>query len=284
MVRFRMDCWWHGVPVLLRGPLLSLCPVLATDFPPAQAAMATVVLMAGLLLHMRFLPWKMPMVNFVDGCLQSMLLFIVAITPAMGPGSATAIENFHEGIALVTLSCMVIILATLAFVLAFASLYHLAGSASSAQDFIVLNLGRRQSSAEIVQHIKKVSQALLELEVERAKEVLDQMHPGDVSQIINTIELLRTELVQSMDEIRTRGNIASSRVTALRRSVKAQRNRMSDEHGENTLAKASDDPPASGENFFQTSANADPGEDAPTWTESLNEGFYDESRVVKAIL
>lgn len=48
--------------------------------------------------------------------------------------------------------------------------------------------------------------------------------------------------------------------------------------------QASDDPPASGENFFQTSANADPGEDAPTWTESLNEGFYDESRVVKAIL
>lgn len=38
-----------------------------------------------------------PKVNFVDGCLQSMLLLIVAITPTMGPGSATAIENFHEG-------------------------------------------------------------------------------------------------------------------------------------------------------------------------------------------
>lgn len=48
--------------------------------------------------------------------------------------------------------------------------------------------------------------------------------------------------------------------------------------------QASDDPPVSGENFFQTSANADPGEDAPTGTESLNEGFYDESRLVKTIL
>ena len=59
--RFRMDRWWYGVPALLRGPLLSLCPVLATDFPPAQAAMVTVVLVAGVLLHMLFLPWKMPM-------------------------------------------------------------------------------------------------------------------------------------------------------------------------------------------------------------------------------
>ena len=64
--RFRMGCWWYGMPVLLRGPLLSLCPVLATDVPPAQAAMVTVMLTAGLLLHMRFLPWKMPMVTWIS--------------------------------------------------------------------------------------------------------------------------------------------------------------------------------------------------------------------------
>ena len=56
--RFRMDRWWYGVLVLLRGPLLSMCPVLATDFPLAQAAMISGVLIASLLLHMRYTPWK----------------------------------------------------------------------------------------------------------------------------------------------------------------------------------------------------------------------------------
>ena len=65
MMRFRMDRWWYGVPVLLRFPLLSLCPVLATDFPPAQAAMVATVLMAGLLLHICFLPWKVPVATWI---------------------------------------------------------------------------------------------------------------------------------------------------------------------------------------------------------------------------
>ena len=34
--RFRLDSWWFGVPLLIRGPLLSLPVVLATDYPPVQ--------------------------------------------------------------------------------------------------------------------------------------------------------------------------------------------------------------------------------------------------------
>lgn len=35
--RFRSDRWWFGVPLLMRGPLLSLPVVWAADFPEAQA-------------------------------------------------------------------------------------------------------------------------------------------------------------------------------------------------------------------------------------------------------
>ena len=121
--RFRMDRWWYGVLVLLRGPLLSMCPVLATDFPLAQAAMISGVLIASLLLHMRYTPWKMPLVNLVDGCLQAMLLLLVAITP-VDPGSASATEDFHQGIALVMLSCMAFVFCFLAFSVALALLYQ----------------------------------------------------------------------------------------------------------------------------------------------------------------
>eukprot|EP00438_Fugacium_kawagutii_P010375 Skav232005 [mRNA] locus=scaffold719:667338:668003:- [translate_table: standard] len=108
--KFKMDRWWYGLLALLRGPLLSLCPALATNFPPAQAALITAVLAAFLISHIRFLPWKLPLVNFVDGCLQSILLLLVAITPAVNGGSPHDLENFHQGVASAMLVCMGLVL------------------------------------------------------------------------------------------------------------------------------------------------------------------------------
>ncbi|CAE7346471.1 glvI [Symbiodinium pilosum] len=36
LARFRLDGWWYGVPLLVRGSLLNLPVVLATDYPPVQ--------------------------------------------------------------------------------------------------------------------------------------------------------------------------------------------------------------------------------------------------------
>ena len=47
--------------------------------------------------------------------------------------------------------------------------------------------------------------------------------------------------------------------------------------------QALDDQPSTGEISIETS-EADAREDAPVGTESWNEGFYDQSRIVKAIL
>eukprot|EP00435_Cladocopium_sp_Y103_P019777 s447_g4.t2 len=42
--RFRLDSWWFGVPLLVRGPLINLPVVLATDFPPIQVVIIAMVL------------------------------------------------------------------------------------------------------------------------------------------------------------------------------------------------------------------------------------------------
>ena len=49
--RFRRDRWWYGVPLLLRGPMLSLSVVCATNFPAAQVAAGTVIIAASLILQ-----------------------------------------------------------------------------------------------------------------------------------------------------------------------------------------------------------------------------------------
>ena len=42
--RFRCDCWWFGPILLLRGPLIQLPVVFATDYPPVQIVAVTIVL------------------------------------------------------------------------------------------------------------------------------------------------------------------------------------------------------------------------------------------------
>ncbi|CAK9021796.1 Potassium channel GORK, partial [Durusdinium trenchii] len=68
--RFRLDSWWFGLPLLARGPLLSLPVVFATDYPPIQV-IAIAMIMSGLLvLQMHFWPWKVPVLNLTD-CIVS---------------------------------------------------------------------------------------------------------------------------------------------------------------------------------------------------------------------
>lgn len=42
--RFRLDSWWFGVPLLVRGPLINLPVVLATDYPPIQVVIIAMIL------------------------------------------------------------------------------------------------------------------------------------------------------------------------------------------------------------------------------------------------
>ncbi|CAL1152860.1 unnamed protein product [Cladocopium goreaui] len=42
--RFRLDKWWFGIPLLLRGPLMSLVVTCATNFPAAQVCLNSLIL------------------------------------------------------------------------------------------------------------------------------------------------------------------------------------------------------------------------------------------------
>ena len=155
--RFTMYRWWYGVPVLARGTLLSLCLVLATDFPPAQAALITLVISSFLLSHMRLLPWKTPVVNLLEGWVLSMLLFQVAITPTFKGGKPSDIEDFNQGVSILLLSSIAISLALIASAVALAILGEFSGAFTS--DWI-LNLGRRPDSQVLLEKIKQADLSL----------------------------------------------------------------------------------------------------------------------------
>eukprot|EP00913_Durusdinium_trenchii_P033239 g31116.t1 len=80
--RFRLDAWWFGVPLLVRGPLLSLPVVLATDYPPVQIIVIATILTAFLVMQMLFWPWKVPLLNLTD-CTVSFCITLLVTTSSL---------------------------------------------------------------------------------------------------------------------------------------------------------------------------------------------------------
>lgn len=80
--RFRLDAWWFGVPLLIRGPLLNLPVVLATDYPPIQVVSIAIILTVMMLMQMLAWPWKVPLLNLTD-CVISFSIVLLVTTATL---------------------------------------------------------------------------------------------------------------------------------------------------------------------------------------------------------
>ena len=65
-MRFRLDSWWFGVPLLVRGPLINLPVVLATDFPPIQIVCIAMILTTMMVPWLIFVNWSTAWLFFLS--------------------------------------------------------------------------------------------------------------------------------------------------------------------------------------------------------------------------
>ncbi|CAK9106006.1 unnamed protein product [Durusdinium trenchii] len=94
--RFRPNRWWYGVPLLLRGPLLSFCVVAFTDFPPAQTTGGIVIILGFLLLQVMACPWKLPLLNVLDTWVFAHLLLLQSLTTSAASEEDQDLHFFQE--------------------------------------------------------------------------------------------------------------------------------------------------------------------------------------------
>ena len=105
--RFRLDVWWYGVPLLLRGalsappcnsafpprsmvkwvggatdqgPLLALPVVFFPDTPALQVLCCQCILISYVSLQLLSWPWKAPILNIVDFTTCFLLAVLVMVT------------------------------------------------------------------------------------------------------------------------------------------------------------------------------------------------------------
>ena len=76
--KFRLDSWWFGLPLLLRGPLLSLPLLLFTNNPASQVVLMSLMLIIYVVLLSLAWPFKVPILNAVDAaCTWALILLIL---------------------------------------------------------------------------------------------------------------------------------------------------------------------------------------------------------------
>ncbi|CAK9078696.1 unnamed protein product [Durusdinium trenchii] len=169
--RFRRDRWWYGVPLLLRGPMLSLSVVCATNFPAAQVAAGTVIIAAVL----------------------SMLLLLISLTPSVETLDAMKeSEAFHEVISFLLLMFMATALLVVLGVLSFAVVDHVLRK--KRVEYAFLNLSRLQSHL-VSQMLRDTAAELMNTPQELMEKGFGRLNPMDLERIHFCIGLISLELL-----------------------------------------------------------------------------------------
>lgn len=204
LYRFRMDRWWFGLLVLMRIPLISLCVVLATDFPMAQACLTTLILSSYLVLQSWKQPWKAPILNWVDTFCSTVLLQISGVA---GLGiSLQEGESFAETFTLLLLVALFSGLILMVVALTVAVLQQ-CSMGQAQQRFLRLLEGSSDGMADRLEELAK--ELLLQSSVMETN--LEKMNPYDLTHLNNCIDLLGVEL-QSKSICRNVANrVGSSR-------------------------------------------------------------------------
>lgn len=173
--KFRLNTWWFGIALLLRGMCLSITVVLGTNQPEVQVALARVTLLIYLCSMVLVWPWKARALNLADTVLNSCLLLLVSQT-----------VNVSETFSAVILIFILLSVASLGIL----CLLNLAISGKN-----LFNLGLNHDAAKISLALKDCAEELLEIEACRLDEKLRKLNHYDIEVIKETITLISTEIL-----------------------------------------------------------------------------------------
>lgn len=190
--RFRLDSWWFGVPLLLRGPLLSLPVVLATDYPPVQILMIAMLLTSFLVLQMITWPWKVPMLNLTD-CTVSFCVTLLVTSASLHVNivDSTMIQ-FAEFMSTLMLSGIAAAMGIMCVMTTSALIYRTA--LGGKQEIFFFNLGTVPSAEKLAPLCKMMAVKLRDMDVDVLSAKLAALAVFDMRKVTTCITLLATEV------------------------------------------------------------------------------------------
>ena len=179
---FRLSAWWFGLLPLVRGFGFAFSIVVATNFPAVQVAVASVLLLAYVILQSQLQPWKARLTNIMDLLLSALLLLLIR---ASTQEDREEEERFAAVWTLITLCLLTFFLVFMIFSGVVALCLEWRGRDSER----LLNMGQSWVVEQEVQALKNCAQTLLEAEADQLMSGLQQLNPYDLKQLANTIEI-----------------------------------------------------------------------------------------------
>jgi len=214
--RFRLDVWWWGLPLLLRGPLLAMTVVLAPDTPALQVVGCQTILMVFMAAQVYNWPWKAPILNVVDFVVCFLLSLLVVITGFYVPAVTGEVLDTFQALSMAILVCLMGVVALMILCAVLALFYRAA--IGSQNELAIMTVGSTPPPSKVSVDLFNVVKALQNA----TKETIDQKVAGlgvyDLQNLLVAITILNSEVV----DVDFRAAKSSSRVSSRAFSAKAK--------------------------------------------------------------
>ncbi|CAE7233751.1 unnamed protein product [Symbiodinium natans] len=195
LFRFRLDSWWFGVPLLTRGPLLSLPIALATDYPPIQVMSMAFVFLVFLVLECRAWPWKVPLLNLLDTFLCMVMTMLVGSSSLhLGPIEGN-MKDFANVLASILMALLALALAVLLMMTMAALVYRAA--LGGQHELFFFNLQMQPSSQDVSARLQATAALLQNMKESELKQAIEVLSVYDLGLLLSYVSLTRAEIVAS---------------------------------------------------------------------------------------
>eukprot|EP00439_Symbiodinium_sp_Y106_P051899 s2250_g6.t3 len=195
--RFRLDSWWFGVLLLARGPLMSLPIAMATDYPPVQVVSVMLVFLIFLIIEVRSWPWKVPLLNVLDGFIGLCIILLV-VSNAL---QVDAVEGIMQQFANTFSSCVMGLLGfsmLLLLIMTAAALFYQTALGGQ-QELCMFNLQTLPSSVLVSSSLHTTASQLVQMDGLELQQILNSLAIYDINLLLNSMSLLATEVTPSSD-------------------------------------------------------------------------------------
>lgn len=210
--RFRLDSWWWGVPLLMRGPLLSLPLALATDFPAVQASFVTLTMLLFLTGGARAWPWKVPLLNTLDCFMTFCVVMLVTATSLQLGALDASTESFVATFSKVILSLLGCAMLLLLLGTSSALLYR--GALGGQREIYLFNLQKVPSAISMSGKLKIIATELASMHTEEVCQSIETMSIVDLNLLLASMSLLAMEVVPQVQEHMSFHRRSSLRMTS----------------------------------------------------------------------
>lgn len=196
LARFRLDGWWYGVPLLVRGSLLNLPVVLATDYPPIQIVSMSVILVFFMAVQALVWPWKPPLINALDCWISACVILLVVSAAMCLPDLTDDMLGFRNTFTLVVL---VLLFGSVLLALGSIGFSLLLRAVGFQEELMIVTLGPIPKAERVSSALRSLSMELSEADADVIETRVKELAVYDVTHISRCITLLAKEVLHDDD-------------------------------------------------------------------------------------